>query len=128
MDMQQALRQRIRSSADVAAIVGTKVDWGERTGIPAVSLIIVSGDIAQHMKGSQGLQFARVQADCWAATYAQAKALADAVVDVCLPRALVEGILFRTASATLPRDLGEQTSTGFIYRKQTDLTIRYSPA
>ncbi|ATP20396.1 tail completion protein gp17 [Sphingobium yanoikuyae] len=128
MDMQQALRHRIRSSPAVAAIVGSKVDWGSRTGLPAVSLIIVSGDLAQHMKGAQTLQFARVQADCWAATYAEAKALADAVIAACLPRALVEGVLFRTASATLPRDLGEQTSTAYIHRKQTDLTIRYSLA
>ncbi|MFX4088053.1 hypothetical protein ACKU27_23460 [Sphingobium yanoikuyae] len=128
MDMQQALRHRIRSSQAVAAIAGTKVDWGNRTGLPAVSLIIVSGDLAQHMKGTQALQFARVQADCWAATYAEAKSLADAVIAACLPRALVEGVLFRTASATLPRDLGEQTSTVYIHRKQTDLTIRYSLA
>lgn len=128
MDMEQALRQRIRTFPAVLAMKDVKVDWGERAGLPAISLKIVSGDIAQNMKGVQSLQFARVQADCWAASYAQAKALADAVIAACLPRATVEGIYFRTASATLPRDLGEQTSTAFIHRKQTDLMIRYSPA
>ncbi|BBD01840.1 hypothetical protein YGS_C1P3095 [Sphingobium sp. YG1] len=126
--MQQALRHRIRTFPAVVAISGVKVDWGERAGLPAVSLLIVSGEIAQHMKGVQSLQFARVQADCWAASYAQAKALADAVIAACLPRVTVEGIFFRTASATLPRDLGEQTATAYIHRKQTDLMIRYSPA
>ncbi len=128
MDMQQALRHRIRSSAAVSAIVGARVDWGERTGLPSVSLLIVSGDIAQHMKGAQALQFARVQADCWSSSYGEAKALADAVIAAVLPRTTINGIYFRTASATLPRDLGEQTSTGYVHRKQTDLMIRFSPA
>jgi hypothetical protein len=128
MDMQQALRQRLRDDAVVAGIVGNSVTWGGRPSLPAVTLKVVGGDLAQTMKGLQSLQFVRVQVDCWAKADDQAQALVQAVIDACGPRQRVNGIYFRRASATHPRDLGEQTSAGYIHRKQTDLTIRFSPA
>ena len=128
MDMHAALLARIRADAGVAAIVGGRVDWGGLTAIPAFTLRTVSGVIAQTMKGVQSMQSVRVQVDCWAKTHDQANALANAVLAACLPRTTVQGIYFRSASATHPRDLGEQTSAGYIHRKQTDLTVRYSAA
>lgn len=128
MVMETDLRARIRQDAVVAAIVGGAVDWGNRTALPAVTLTMIGGPIGSHMQGPQRLQFARVQIDCWAETYVQAAELARAVLTASMPRATVGGTYFRQASATHPRDLGEQVSTGFIHRQQLDLTVRYSPA
>lgn len=128
MGMKDALQKRLRDDAGVATIVGNSVSWGGRPSLPAVTLKLVSGDMAQTMKGLQKLQFVRVQADCWAKGDSQAEALVQAVIAACLPRQTIDDIYFRSASATHPRDLGEQTSAGYIHRKQTDLTIRFSPA
>ncbi|MFZ2995949.1 tail completion protein gp17 [Sphingobium sp.] len=131
MDMQKALRARLLGAQSVSAIVGTKVDWLERPegdALPAITLQVISGTLDQHMQGLQGLQFARVQLDCWGDSYAQTKSLVDAALEVVLPRGTIAGVYFRTASATMPRDLGERTDTQFIHRKQTDLTVRYSAA
>jgi len=131
MDMQKALRARLLGAGPVSALVGSKVDWLDRpqgAALPAITLQVVSGSIDQHMKGLQSLQFARVQMDCWGDTYAQTKTLVDAALSAVLPRATIQGVLFLTASATFPRDLGEQAGTKFVHRKQTDLIVRFSPA
>ncbi|MEG8222418.1 DUF3168 domain-containing protein [Sphingomonas sp. HH69] len=131
MDMQKALRARLLAASPVAALVGSRIDWLERpqgAALPAITLQVVSGSLDQHMQGLQALQFARVQMDCWGDTYAQTKVLIDAALAAILPRATAENVYFRTASATQPRDLGEQISTKFIHRKQTDLIVRFSPA
>lgn len=145
MDLEGALRARLIAAAPVAALVAAYAPSGgaptkavylvnrpQGSPLPPgqgdITLTVISDSREQHMKGFQELQFARVQVDCRASSYATAKALAEAVIAAAVPPAILNGINFRRASVTPPRDLGEQVATAFIHRKQLDLIIPYSPA
>jgi hypothetical protein len=131
MDMQQAFRARLVAAGPVSALVQQRIYWGIRppkTPLPAITLNVITGNIDEHMKGVQPLQFARVQIDCWGTSYSQTKDLVDAMLAAALPRSRGNGIYFRRASATTPRDMSEEADTATIHRKQTDLIVRFSPA
>lgn len=66
--------------------------------------------------------------DCWAATYAQARALAEAAIAAVVPANTSNGIIFNRAMVDSSRDLGEQTETQFIHRIQTDLLVWWQAA
>lgn len=81
--MEELLRARLLAAPAVAAICGNRVNWGahpQGAGWPGVILYRVSGAEGATLVGPDGLEIARVQADCIALTYAQAVALARAVV------------------------------------------------
>jgi hypothetical protein len=66
----------------VAAVVGTRVYplvLPQKAALPAVSYLRVDGVQDSNLSGNSGLEVVRVQIDCWAETYAGAKALASAV-------------------------------------------------
>ncbi|WP_333702896.1 tail completion protein gp17 [Sphingobium yanoikuyae] len=131
MDMQRALRARLLADDLVSALASGRVFWGIRPPkslLPAITLNVIPTVLAEHMKGQQSLQFFRVQMDSWGDSYAAAQALVDAALACLLPRLKNDNYYFRTASATVPRDLSEETTAGTIHRKQTDLTIRFSLA
>lgn len=129
MDMEGALRARI---IDAGTLAGDAVAWLEQPqgqALPHVTLAIVSEQREQHMKGFQDLRFTRVQADTRAATYAEAKALAEQVIAAAVPGGDFHGTNFRRASVDGPRDLGERIEgEAFTYRKSLDLLVRHSPA
>ena len=131
MDMQQALRARLLADGPVSALASGRVFWGIRPPkslLPAITLNIIPTALAEHMKGEQSLQFFRVQMDCWGESYAAAQGLVSAALACLLPRLKTDEYYFRPASATIPRDLSEESAAGTIHRKQTDLTIRFSLA
>lgn len=131
MDMELALRTRLKAAAPVAASVADRIYWLDRPqgkALPDITLSIISAIRDQHMKGFQALQFTRVRADCRADTYLKASALSeDVIASMCQP-AIVGGINFRWASVVGGRDLGENATGGFIHNKQIEFIIRYSPA
>ena len=68
----------------VAALVGTRVYplvLPQKAALPAVSYLRVDGVQDSNLSGNSGLEAVRVQVDCWAQTYAQAKTLDGAVAD-----------------------------------------------
>lgn len=80
--MEEALRAMLLSVPAISALVGTRVDWGlapQGQQLPCITLTVVTDGPVDHSLDGAGLSQARVQADCWAATYAQAKALSRAV-------------------------------------------------
>lgn len=130
MDMEGAFRSRLLAEP-VATIIENRVYWVDRPqgkALPDVTLSVVSTVREEHMKGFQALQFVRVRADCRGATYAEAKALSEAVIAAAVPPATVNGINFRRASVIGPRDRGENTAAGFIHNKQIEFIVRFSPA
>ena len=136
MDMEGALRARLLAAAPIAARVAQRVSWVERpqaTGLPAITLLNVTDERTQNFTGFDGLQPGYVQADVWARTYAEAKAIKEAIIGTdTAPGAIVPagtffGIRFTRAFVTA-RDLSEQTDTVFIFRPSIDLTFHYSPA
>ncbi len=129
MDMQGALRARLLAALTVTTLVGTRVHWMTRPQndpLPSITLLTVSDGRPKHLKGYQGFRETRVQCDCWASTYSQARALAEAAIAVLSPPQTGNGVRFDHAIADGPRDLGENIGTAFIHRASVDFIIWHS--
>ncbi|AMK19333.1 tail completion protein gp17 [Sphingobium sp. MI1205] len=127
MDFHAGLRARLLADSGVAAIVGTRVSWLERpqgAALPAITLQVISDPRPQHLKGLDGARGTRVQLDCWAASFAQALALARAAIATLQPPTTIEGKKFGNARIDGQRDLGETAAGGaFVHRQSVDLFI-----
>lgn len=80
--MQTKLAPLLLTSPALVALVGDRVDWDTLPqGSPrgTISMHVVSGIVDYHMRGSSGLEFARIQLDCRDATAAKARAIAEAL-------------------------------------------------
>lgn len=130
MDWQAALRARLVADSPVTALVAQRVYWVERpqgSALPAVTLLTVSDTREQHLKGFESLQGARVQVDVWAANFASAREVTEAMLAAIVPAALNNGIQFSRAMVDLaPRDLSERIDSTSIFRTTTDLLVHYS--
>ncbi|TCM39147.1 DUF3168 domain-containing protein [Novosphingobium sp. ST904] len=124
-DMQKALRARILGAGIVPRVIwGRKVPQG--TALPYLQLFAVSDPRPGHLKGYNGGRTTRVQADCKAESYAEAKAMSDALVPLLAAPATVDGIKFGHTKAEGPQDLGEDTAAGFVHRMSLDLLVWHS--
>lgn len=129
-DMETALRARLLAAAPVAALVGQRVTWVERpqaSGLPAITLQNVTDERVQNFSGFNGLQPGYVQIDVWATSYAQAKALKDAVIAAVVPAGVQSGIRFKRGFVSA-QDLSERTETQFLFRPSIDLNFHYATA
>ena len=121
-DMQTALRKRI-----LAAGAAPRVIWGRKipqgTALPYLQLQVVSDPRPEHLKGYNRARETRVQADCKAESYAEATAMAEALVSLLKPPATIDGIKFGHTKAVGPQDLGEDTAAGFVHRMSLDLLV-----
>lgn len=80
--MEEALRAVLIGHAPISALVGSRVDWGKRPqgkGLPAIALTNVNDGPVNHTLDGPGPSLARVQIDCFGASYGSAKAVARAV-------------------------------------------------
>jgi hypothetical protein len=128
MDMQGALRARLLAAATVTARVAQRVYWVDRpqaTALPAITLQIIDEPRDQHMAGFQDLRQALVQVDAWAATYAEAAALKEAVITALVPAHSGDGVDFRRAFVRT-RDLFERTETQAFHRASMDFTFSFA--
>jgi hypothetical protein len=65
----------------VSALVGERISAlmkAQGTAMPAITLQRVSVTPQNHLRGNGGLDYVRVQADCWATSYDGVRALAIA--------------------------------------------------
>lgn len=126
MDMQAALRARLRADAGVKAIVSTRVDWVDRpqlSALPAIVLQTISDSNDQTMKDFQALQQTRVQVDVFAKTYAEARAASKAIIAAAVPAGDQANIRFYRASVEGPRDLTETVTNQTVHRSSLDLVL-----
>lgn len=130
-DFATALRARLLADEEVAATVGTKVYWTlvpQGTELPYIRMQTVSDERPEHLGGYDGARQTRVQVDCFAARYGEARGLAeDVIAAVALPER-VDGVTFGRVKAEGPRDLGEDTAQGFIHRASVDLLVEHKLA
>lgn len=130
MDMEAALRARLLAAGPVTALAGTRIYWDDRpqsSPLPAVLLTVIS-DIRGQTLSDWDMLEARVQVDVFASTFAQKKALKEAVIAALAPAEQSNGIQFMRASeiAAVPRN--ERTETQFIFRDAIDFLIRWKVA
>jgi hypothetical protein len=112
-----ALHEDLRAAVTTAAGPGVAVSWGwtaQGTALPRVVLTMISGSDGVAHDGPTGLIERRVQLDCYAETYAGARAVADAIrlALVGIPQGDLRGIYLAgyrdgqpdtPAGETLPR-------------------------
>ncbi len=131
MDFELALRARLRASDAVRAIVDDAVDWVERPqaadggGYPAIVLQSDDDTRARTMMGVQGWRRPEVRIDCMARTFAQKRALREAVIATLQRSAVFDGGRFGRAQDVRVRDLSEDTGTDFIHRDQVVAYLPY---
>jgi hypothetical protein len=127
-DLQTALIDRLLSDTAVAGLVARRGYWGvvpQGTVKPYFRLLIISDPRTQHLKGYDGSRSTRVQADCYGATYAASVGLAKAIVAAMAQPATTSLGRFGRTHAEGPRDLGEDTTAGFVHRASVDLLVRH---
>lgn len=133
--MQAALVERLEADATLAAAVvadgKARIHWThvpQGSALPYLRLQTISDPRPQHLRGYHGSQNTRVRVDVFAKTYAQARSLAIAVIAAVAEPVTVGGVKFGRVKVEGPRDLGEETSSGFVHRLSLDLLVEHSLA
>lgn len=127
-DFASALHARLTADPQVAASVSMRVYWVNRpqnSDLPAIRLQTISDPRPEHLNGYDGARVVRVQADCFATTYGGARQLAEKVIAAVSAPATAGGIVFGHTKAEGPRDLGEDTASGFVHRASVDLLVEH---
>lgn len=126
MDMQGALRARLLGATPAAQ----RVYWVTRpqaSALPAITLQTLSGAYPQTYSGLQATRETRVQMDAWAASHAEASAIAAAAVTALQPKATTNGVRFDAIHFEGERDFIERAGTTDIYRTSIDLIVWHYP-
>lgn len=123
MDMPGALRARI-----VTAFGHPRVYWTivpQAAVMPYVRMQVVSDSRPEHLAGYDGARVSRVQVDIFAATYSEARSASETMIAALATPATASGVQFGRTKAEGPRDLGEDTATGFTHRASIDLLVEH---
>ena len=126
--MEEQLRAILLASSGVTALVGTRVNFGEHPQgqpLPAIVMSTVS-EVSDHtIDGPDGVPDARVQVDCYALAYGQAKLISRAVRAVLDGHSAgaIQGVFLAGA-----RDMreGGTNKAERPFRVSMDFTVRYS--
>lgn len=81
-DIGKAVKVKLEADSDVLAITSTRIYPGhlkQDATLPAITYRIISDIPENHITGAGELTTARIQLDCYAATYAAAMALKEKV-------------------------------------------------
>ena len=129
--MEEALIAKLLADAGVSALVGTRVYPGVRpqaTALPAIVFNMISANPSYSDDGEDGIAEARVQLDCWGATYTDAKKAARAVkAALSAFGGTVNGVRFRYITLDLEHDIQETgaNSESYPFRTSLDFIVVY---
>ena len=131
--MEEALTARLITAPSLAALVGSRINWGERPKkepLSAITMLIVSPGRNYVHAGADATGSPRVQFDCYGATFAQAKAVARVVRDILEAPAEQDGIAFSKSILDAERGpLIEDVGGGLkVHRVSMDFFVWFSPA
>lgn len=113
----------LTGASGVSAIVGSRVYpiiLPQKTTLPAITYLRVSGAQEISLSGHSGLESPRIQVDCWATSYAQAKSLAAAV-----QAAMIASTAFKVGSVS-DRDLFDDETN--VFRVSIDFNVWHRTA
>ena len=121
--MEEALVALLLADTSLSALVGMRIHWGVRPqgeALPGVTLFRTDGADQPTYAGPDGLGDSHVQADCWAETYASAKAVARALKAAAAGRhgATLKGVFVQSE-----RDTQEHVPPALIFRVSIDLRV-----
>jgi hypothetical protein len=122
--MEETLLAAAKADAAVIALAANRGTWSVRPQggvLPDYVMHAVSGIEHQHMDGPANLKDARVQIDCLAQSYAEAKALARAMIALFNGQALtgIQGIFVEDQRD----DSGPDADETMIFRTSVDLRV-----
>ncbi|MDP2129997.1 MAG: hypothetical protein Q8J79_03905 [Erythrobacter sp.] len=131
--MKEALTARLLASAPLAAIFGTRMNWGRRVqgeGLPALTMNGVSPGRSYHYRGAAGLAGPRVQFDLYALDFLTAEQGARALVTTLEQPAVIGAIAFGPAFLDAERgpDTEDLGGGAQVQRISMDFFIWFSPA
>lgn len=130
--MEAALIAELLATAGITAVSGQRITWARRDqggALPAMVLHRIDGDRDYHLGGPSGLVASRVQADCWAATYKDAKRLAQALeAKVSGARFTRGAIRFDAILVIDERDSTFDESGSALFRVSLDLAVHHARA
>ena len=124
--MEEALRSLIVANSGVTALVSSRVYWGNVPQQVAtgswVRMNVISGVRDYHMEAPSGLVQSRVQVDCVASKYSDAKLIARAIeTAISGYRGTQSGIKFGGAFIDGERDTDETPTGDTVTRFMTSL-------
>lgn len=130
--MEADLRTLLLADTGVAGASGGRVTWGERpqgSALPALVLHIIGSVPGYTLEGDGHQRESRVQADCYAPTFLDARTLATAVSG-CLSgySGIVGTTRFQGIFQDSEQDLSEDAAAGGrVFRMSLDFIIRHHP-
>lgn len=123
--MEEAIIARLLGDAGVLVLVGNRVFPVSRpqgSALPAATVMRISGAPIMDDGGESGLLDARIQIDCWGATYTSAKLLARAVLtSLSAFRGTVGSTEFENIELDTERDSREGGGNAETYEFRTSL-------
>ena len=123
--MEEALIAKLLADSGVSALVGTHIHPGVRPQagpLPAIVFNMISANPSYSDDGEDGIEEARIQLDCWGATYSSAKTVARAVkAAVSAFGGTVSGVRFRYITLGLEHDIQETGANAASYPFRTSL-------
>ena len=132
--MKAALVAELNATTAVTALVNDRIAFVARKQgepLPSIALMTVSGVREYDLTKPAGLVEARVQADCYGATFASAQAVANAVRKAIEGRAFTRSsVRFQGVFLNAERDLSEGNANDGVrvFRVSLDFTIWHEEA
>lgn len=126
MSWKAGLVARLLADADIAALVGDRVEWDDLAAdspLPAIMLQVISDPRPQNHDGFDPFRGTRVQINCEARTASEADALLELVIPVLVLPAVVGSTTFLQGFVDGGGSNAIQTTTGRRCRARTDLII-----
>jgi hypothetical protein len=127
--MEHGIIQRLLASGGVTGLVSTRIYPGRRpqaSALPAIDVASVSGAPIYTDQGEAGLATARIEVNCWGATYTSAKQVAHAVT-AALSAFFGEsaGVTFQYVLKDAERDLSEGggNAAEYLFRTSVDFLV-----
>lgn len=130
--MEEALVAYLLAQAGPSAMVSDRITWarrGQGKPLPAVVLYRIDGAPDYHLGGASGLVSSRVQVDCWANTFGDAKRTARAVAIAVSGMRFNQGaIRFDALLIIDERDSSEDLNGTPLFRTSLDLAVHHASA
>jgi hypothetical protein len=130
--MEEAFTNYLLGASGLTALVGPRITWATRpqaSALPSVVLHKITSQPIYSDEGESGLTSARMQIDCWGATYAAAKGVARQV----MARLSGGGASFTQSNFEFQASFAEDEQDSFergaggedLYRVRLDFIIWY---
>ncbi|HQS95087.1 MAG: hypothetical protein B7X90_01785 [Novosphingobium sp. 17-62-19] len=127
--MEEPIRSLLLEASGIAALVGSRIDWGVRPqgdALPAIVLSRTSSVTGMKLSGPSGWTRSRIYVECWGRTYKVARDIADLIGgdDGVLSglRTTSGGIQLRTFIVGRRADQ-ETDSVGVLHRTALDVMV-----